>query len=140
MAVVLPRLLVEAFGALPLRVAAARILYLGFEESLDPVVALGLERMLGLRVETGIVPETHFEAAHARLTGEAFPHVELIESASERPLARLLARILERKKPLASRLVRVHDCLWMRLWLHPPLGVLAERSAVEDVICTLVQA
>jgi hypothetical protein len=138
MAVILPRLLVEAFGALPLRVAAGRILYLGFEESLDPVVALGLERMLGLRVETGIVPESQFEAAQGRLTAEAFPHAELIESASERPLARLLARILERKKPLASRLVRVHDSLWMRLWLHPPLGTLAERSSIEDVICTLI--
>jgi hypothetical protein len=31
-----PRLFVDAFGALPLRVAAARILYLGFEDHLDP--------------------------------------------------------------------------------------------------------
>jgi hypothetical protein len=138
MAVVLPRLFVEAFGALPLRVAARRILYLGFEESLDPVVALGLERMLGLRVETGLVPESQFEAAQGRLTEEAFPHAELIECASERPLVRLLTRILERKKPQASRLVRVHDCLWMRLWLRSPLGMLGDRSAVEDVICTLI--
>jgi hypothetical protein len=38
---------------LPLRVAAGQILYLGFEDRLDPVVALAIERMTGLRVEAG---------------------------------------------------------------------------------------
>ena len=33
----LPRLFVDAFGALPLRVAAGKILYMGFEARLDPV-------------------------------------------------------------------------------------------------------
>ena len=51
--VLLPRLFVDAFGALPLRVAAGRLLYLGFEDRLDPVVALAVERMSGLRVESG---------------------------------------------------------------------------------------
>jgi len=39
-----PRLFVDAFGALPLRVAAGKLLYLGFEDRLDPVVALAVER------------------------------------------------------------------------------------------------
>ena len=51
----LPRLFVDAFGALPLRVAAGRILYMGFESRLDPVLALAVERMTGLRVECGLV-------------------------------------------------------------------------------------
>ena len=54
----MPRLFVDAFGALPLRVAAGKILYLGFEDRLDPVLALAVERMTGLRVESGLVQES----------------------------------------------------------------------------------
>ena len=45
-----PRLFIDAFGALPLRVAAGKLLYLGFEDRLDPVLARAIERMTGLRV------------------------------------------------------------------------------------------
>ena len=56
MTVAMPRLFVDAFGALPLRLAGGRVLYLGFEERLDPVLALSTERMTGLQVECGIRP------------------------------------------------------------------------------------
>jgi hypothetical protein len=75
-----PRLFVDAFGALPLRVAAGRLLYLGFEDRLDPVVALAVERMSGLRVESGLVQESLFGPAHARMLSAKFPAVELIEA------------------------------------------------------------
>ena len=68
----LPRLFVDAFGALPLRVAAGRILYLGFEARLDPVLALAVERMTGLRVESGLVQESLFRPAHARMLDAGF--------------------------------------------------------------------
>ncbi len=61
---VMPRLFVDAFGALPLRLAAGRLLYLGFEEGPDPVLALAVERMLKLRVECGVVQGSHFRSAH----------------------------------------------------------------------------
>ena len=48
-----PRLFVDAFGALPLRVAAGKILYLGFEDRLDPVLALAIERMTGCAWRAG---------------------------------------------------------------------------------------
>lgn len=135
MSATLPRLFIEAYGALPLRFAGSRILYLGFEERLDPVVALGIERMLGVQVEMGLVPGSQYAAAQRRLVESAFPRVELVESASEAPLARLLARTLERRKPAASRLVRLHDCLWLRMWQKTAP---AHSAAVEDVICSLV--
>jgi hypothetical protein len=137
MAPVLPRLFVEAYGALPLRLAAGQILYLGFEERLDPVVALAIERMLGLHVETGVVPGSQFYASQQRMLQAAFPRAELIETASATPVARVLARALERTKPLASRLVRVHDCLWLRMWTRAQNGPLPEAADVEDVICSL---
>ena len=69
----MPRLFVDAFGALPLRVAAGKLLYLGFEDRLDPILALAVERMSGLRVESGLVAESQFGPAHARMLSAKFP-------------------------------------------------------------------
>ena len=133
----LPRLFVDAFGALPLRVAAGKILYLGFESRLDPVLALAVERMTGLRVESGLVRESHFGPAHTRMLGARFPPVELIEAASEPALVQALVRRVERIRPVASRLVRTHDCLWLRMWPRPQIGSLPQVDGVEDLICSL---
>jgi hypothetical protein len=132
-----PRLFVDAFGALPLRVAAGRILYLGYEDRLDPVLALAVERMTGLRVESGIVRGSEFRPAHARLLSARFPAVELLETVSEPVLVQALARRLEKCKPVESRLIRVHDCLWLRMWRRAQKGPVPELDAVEDLICTI---
>ena len=86
----LPRLFIDAFGALPLRVAAGRILYLGFEDRVDPALALATERMTGLHVEAGLVRGSFFRPAHARALESRFPSVELIEAATEQALAMAL--------------------------------------------------
>jgi hypothetical protein len=132
--VLMPRLFVDAFGALPLRVAAGRILYLGFEDRLDPMLALAIERMTGLRVESGMVRGSQFHPAHERMLSAKFPSVELIEAVSEPVLAQAFARAVERARPTESRLVRVHDCLWLRMWLRPQNGPLPETAAISDVI------
>jgi hypothetical protein len=52
-------------------------------------------------------------------------------------MVRVLTKALERLKPMEARLVRVHDCLWLRMWIRPQSGALPETSSVEDVICSL---
>jgi hypothetical protein len=131
-----PRLFVDAFGALPLRTAAGRILYLGFEDRLDQVLALGVERMTGLRVECGLVAGSIFRPAHAAMLRAAFPPVELMEASSEVSLAEVLAQRLERSRPVDSRLVRVHDCFWLRMWLRPQTGAIPGAMGVRDVIAS----
>jgi hypothetical protein len=130
----LPRLFIDAFGALPLRVAAGRLAYLGFEERLDAVVALALERMSGLRVESGLVLSSAFRPARERMLNSDFPRVQLLEAASEPALVRVLARAVERVRPVESRLVRVHDCLWLRMWKKADPSPIPGASSVEDVI------
>ncbi len=132
-----PRLFVDAFGALPLRLAAGRILYLGFEDRLDPGLALALERITGLRVESGLVEESRFRAAHALALEGAYPSAELVEASSERALAAVFTRRIERIRPVEARLVRVHDCLWLRMWLRPQAGPVPELESVRDVIASL---
>jgi hypothetical protein len=137
MAAFLPRLFVDAFGVLPLRSAAGKLLYLGFKERLDPVLALAIERMTDLRVESGLVQDSIFRPAHGRMLQARFPRVELIEAVSEQVLARELARRVEQAHPVDCRLVRLHDCFWLRMWKHPQHGPLPEINAVQDVICSL---
>jgi hypothetical protein len=133
----LPRLFVDAFRALPLRIAAGKLVCLGFDDRLDPALALALERMSGLRVEAGIVPASRFRPAHGRMLEARFPSVELLEAASEPALVRALSRIVEKVKPVDSKLVRVHECLWLRMWRRPQSGAVADVASVQDVICTI---
>jgi hypothetical protein len=60
--------------------------------------------------------------------------VELIEAVSEQALVHSLAKAIERTRPVESRLVRVHDCLWLRMWLAPQSGPLPERGSIQDLI------
>ena len=133
----LPRFFVDAFGALPLRVAAGRLVYLGFEERLDPVLALALERQSGLRVESGVVRGSEFRGALARMLRVPFPRVELLEAASEPALVHALAQAIERAGPVESRLARVHDCLWLRMWNRAEPGTLPDIGSVQDVIASV---
>ena len=137
MAAFVPRLFVDAFGALPIRCVAGKLLYLGFDARADPVLALAVERMTGLRVESGLVPDSFFRSAHARMLKAAFPSVELIEAVSEPVLTQELARRIERTRPVECRLMRVHDCFWMRMWKRQPRGPLPEAGDVQDLICSI---
>ena len=135
----LPRLFVDAFGALPMRVAAGRVVYLGFEDRLDSALAMALERMSGLAVESGLVQESQFRPAHNRMLEAKFPALELLEAASESAAVRALARAIERSRPTDSRLVRVHDCLWLRMWHKNQTGPVPESACVQDVLCTIAE-
>lgn len=137
---ILPRLFVDAFGALPLRFGAGKVLYLGFEESIDKTLALALERMTELRVESGIVQGSAFARAHARLLAERFPHADLFDASSESAAVYMLAKSLERGRAVESRLVRVHDCLWLRMWIRPPQEAVTELNSVQDVVCSISEA
>jgi hypothetical protein len=133
----LPRLFVDAFGALPLRVAAGKLLYLGFEDRLDAVLALAIERMTGLRVESGLVQGSLFGPAHTRMLAARFPAVQLVEAASEQAIVHVLTKALERSHAVQSRLVRVHDCLWLRMILKPQAGGVPEPGSVADLLCSV---
>ncbi|GGA56480.1 hypothetical protein GCM10011507_04740 [Edaphobacter acidisoli] len=118
MALVMPRIFVEEFGLLPLRVAGSRILYLGFQDRRDSSVALALEQMTELRVESGLLGETQFASVREKLLGcEGVP----VKSGNVEDLDSLSARItaaLEQKQPVASRLLRVRGYFWLRMWLE----------------------
>jgi len=133
----LPRLFVDAFGSLPLRIASGRLLYLGYEERIDSALALAVERMTGMRVESGLVQGSLFRATHTRMLAARFPPVELIEAVSEAAAAQAMARSLEKARPLDAQLVRAHECLWLRMWIRPAAGPYPDPLSVRDLICSI---
>ncbi len=135
MALVIPRIFVEKFGLLPLRVAGSRILYLGFADRLDASAAFATEQMSELKVESGVVEGAQFEVARRRFL--ACDGVEMkVEVAEDKDaMAGRITAVLEQKQPIASRLVRLHQYYWLRMWLESgALGQVGSLPATgEDV-------
>jgi len=136
MSLAMPRVFVESFGMLPLRVAGSRILYLGFADRLDAAAAFAIERMTELKVESGVVEGSQFEAARNRLLTCDGVESTLQRTEDKDAMAAKITAILEQKQPIASRLVRVHQNYWLRMWLESgalgKVGSLPGKS--EDVM------
>ncbi len=132
-----PRLFVDAFGVLPLRVAAGKLLYLGFEQSIDPALSLAIEKVSGLRVERGVVPTSLFSHWRRKMLEVQFPKTELVEATSETAAAVLLSRRIEELRPVGSTLVALHNLLWLRMSICADAGPIPEVSQVHDVICSI---
>jgi hypothetical protein len=118
MALVVPKLFVEKFGLLPLRVAGSRILYLGFADRLDASSAFATEQMTDLKVESGVVEGTAFEAARRRLLACEGVKMKLEAVEDRDAMAARITAVLEQKQPIGSRLVRLHHYYWLRMWLE----------------------
>jgi hypothetical protein len=113
---ILPRLLAESFGFVPLRLSASGLLYLAFEDRIDHSLTLAIERMTGLRVESGLLSATEFHQAQQCFAQGRFARARIIEAASLDLLAEAFTRHIEKIKPTEARLVRLQDLLWLRLW------------------------
>jgi Type II secretion system (T2SS), protein E, N-terminal domain len=118
MALVMPKMFVEKLGVLPLRVAGSRILYLGFSERLDASAAFATEQMAELKVESGVVDAAQFETARGRLLACDGVDTKLETVEDKDAMAARMTAILEQKRPIASRLVRLHEDYWLRMWLE----------------------
>jgi Type II secretion system (T2SS), protein E, N-terminal domain len=118
MAIVMPKMFVEQFEILPLRVAGSRILYLGSSNRLDASAAFALEQMTELKVESGVVEGGLYEAARERLLACEGVETKLETADDNDAMAARMTAILEQKRPVGSRVVRLHQFYWLRLWLE----------------------
>jgi hypothetical protein len=141
MAPALPRLLIDSFGAVPLRTAGRELLYVAFEERIDRCFVLAAERMLGLKVEAGVLRDSEFRRAQQDVLRAGFPKVRLLEAANMRGLIHVFTAMLEERKAVRSQIVRVHDYYWLRIWRNPEVTegsrVLPATEDVEDMVCSL---
>lgn len=136
----MPRLLSEALGAVPLRLAGGKLLYLLFDGTIHRSLAYGLERMLGLRIVSGIAPDSEFQTARFRYAHTQGPKTTLCEASDADAWVRAVTARLERDRPANARMVRVHEYFWLRLWRQNRDGAgLPGSGDVEDMVATVGQ-
>ncbi len=142
MALIMPKRLTSEFGMLPLRLAGSSILYMAFEDTMDAGTALGVERMSGVKVESGLLNRSQFAEVRSRLMDAVGVPVTTDTVADADALVSKVTRLVELAQPLASRLVRVHQYYWLRVWLesgaisaigHLPTGT----EDVQDYLFTI---
>jgi len=133
----LPRLFVEAFGAVPVQDSSGRVLYLGFEQTVDTALAFAAERIAGKRVECGIVPSSSYFELLGRVGEQRFPQVQVAEAVSESAAAYLLAKSIEREQPIDSRLVRTHEWLWLRMVVKGHGAGASGMHGIRDLVCRI---
>jgi hypothetical protein len=81
-------------------------------------VALALEQMTELKIESGLVRTEEYALVRRSLLGcEGIP-VKTETVANTDALAARITAILEQKQPIGSKLVRLHKYHWLRLWLE----------------------
>ena len=112
----MPRLLVDACGAAPLRRTASGCILVAYEDALDHCLSLALERMHGAPVEAGVMAANEFRRVRETLVESKYPKLRLIEVANRNVLARAMTRRLEQFQPLDAMLVRVREYYWLRMW------------------------
>jgi hypothetical protein len=135
MGMVMPKRFVSEFGMLPLRIAGSSILYVAFEDRMDAGGAMGLEQMTGLKVESGLLSRSQFVDVRARLLEADGIPVTMDVAPDADALAEKVAKLVELAQPLASRLVRIHQYYWLRIWLESGAmsGLGNLPSSPEDV-------
>jgi hypothetical protein len=148
----IPRILLDTYGIVPLRAGSSRLAYLAFEDRMDPSIALAVERMSGIRIEAGVMTASQFLRVHERMMEAAFPKTHLMEASTSDSVAMEMAAVIERVRPRQARLVRMHRYFWLRLWhtaaptasaAGPQSGfasLLPRIHQVEDVLIRLQPA
>jgi hypothetical protein len=118
MAMAMPVALRQMCHVAPLRVAGGRILYIAFDESVDAAAAFALERMSGLIVESGVLPGGEFLQALDGLNHCDAVACRQVDVADFETLVDQVAETLVKLQPVASKLVRLRDRYWLRMWLE----------------------
>ncbi len=106
-------------GTLPLRLIGTR-LSLASADGVDPPIALALERMHGVVVESGISVASSLDAVWNTVAASTAQRpVEKVRCDDADEICRRLTRTVEAMQPVESRAVRIGRRLWLRLWLEP---------------------
>ncbi len=110
-----PRFFLESFRFFPLRRAGTGSLYIAFQDHIDHSVTLAIERITGYTAEAGLVNGSDSSASTGPVS-----EADFCQRASSKPEDELVAAgahgLIERAKPVETRVVRMHDFYWLRLW------------------------
>ena len=85
---------------------------------MNAAAALGVEQMCGLKVESGLLAGRQFEHARSAVLAADGVPVKIKAVADRDALTAGIVRAVEQAQPVATRLVRIRQYFWLRMWLE----------------------
>jgi hypothetical protein len=134
MAGFLPRPLVEALGALPLRVSREpERLTICFEDRVDAELLRACERMHQMPVDAGLLASNEFWNGTGELLKASFPPCVQVEATSLDEMIGAMIETIARTALINAQLVYVHGYYWLRIWVAGA----GDTTVARDILCTL---
>ena len=130
-----PHVVLARTGMLPVRELRDGRLAVAFTDAPDPQAILALQRIHDRSVDAGIATPSQISEALAHVEqADGVPMIEAV-CRSRADLVNEIVRRLQKLQPVESRWARVHNILWLRMWLEPGalLGGLAHTEDVVDL-------
>ena len=133
-----PLTLLRVSGTLPVRLIGTK-LSIASADSLDAPIALALERMHGVTVESGISVSSSLDAVWKTVSAATERTTEEVQCDDADEISRRLVKTIESAQPVESRAVRVGRRMWLRLWLEPAAvtGGPCHANDILDYLFTL---
>lgn len=113
----IPRELVEIYRFLPLPARNRGFLYLAFDRALNPIASYAVQHMTGLRVEPGLAGEEAFAEAWSRAVTMQRPAAAVVAPRTREELLDAAASVLQDSAVTDASLARVHQHIWLRVFL-----------------------
>lgn len=138
---VAPLAILRSAGTLPIRLVGRR-LSLAAADGLDAPLALALERMHGLTVESGIAQTSSLETVWKTLDTLEHQPAEEVRCIDAAEITERIRRTVEQLQPVESRAVRVGRRVWLRVWLETAAleGGPCQKEDIVDYLFSLPSA
>ncbi len=127
-----PLTLFRLSGALPVRLIGTR-LSIASADGVDAPIALALERMHGVTVESGISVSSSLDTVWSTVSTAKERTAEEVHCEDADEISRRLTKTIEAAQPVESRAVRVGRRMWLRLWLEPA-AVIGGPCHANDIL------
>lgn len=123
----IPASLCCRYGLALLRQRQDEVFYLAGRYCADHAASRAVEHMLGAPVQAVFLEDSAWSSV-------ASDAADSVETDSGRDgIAACIAELVERSRPANARLVRIHDHLWLRMWLRRR----DRTTQIEDVVFPL---
>ena len=125
----IPAFLRKRYGLALLRQGPDRTLYLAGKYRAEHAAARAMEHMLREPVHAAFLEDSVWNSANTDAADTTEVHLPGRDG-----VAACIAELIERSRPTDGRLVRVHDHLWLRLWLR---GGVRHPMRTRDMVLPL---
>jgi hypothetical protein len=126
----IPAFLRNRYGLAPLRQGSDRALYLAGKHRAEHAAARAMEHMLREPVHAAFLEDSAWDLANE----DAATDTAELHLPGRDGVVACIRELIEQSRPSDARLVRVHDHLWLRMWLR---GRGSHSMQIRDMVLPL---